>query len=165
MRKVLSIFILITIFGCSHESFFEFDQIEYYHNNVSMDEIGPMYKEENKTEFTERFLNVVENDYPNNVDEQFSKMLIETGYRKTTVGKDKYAEINKIFSEQSCFSRVETSCIPIYRDVLIFKKENKTIGIAKICFECRQSHIVGTEKDRMDFGQCGGFEELKKLLY
>ena len=164
MKRILSLFILITLFGCSHDHFFDFDEIEYYHSDISMEQISPMYKDENKSEYAERFLNVVEEDYPNNVDENFSKILKEIGYKKVTVRKEKYAEINKIFSEQTCFSRVETSCIPVYRDILIFKKEKRTIGIAKICFQCLQSHIVGTEKDVFDFGQCGDFENLKKLL-
>ena len=58
----------------------------------------------------------------------------------------------------------ETACIPVFRDILIFKKNNKSIGIAKICFECEKSHIVGTNKNIENFGQCGDFSKLMNIL-
>lgn len=35
-----------------------------------------------------------------------------------------------------------SKCLPIYRDFLILKKQNKTIGIFKICFECSQFNYI-----------------------
>ena len=43
----------------------------------------------------------------------------------------------------------------MYRDILIFKHDQKITGIAKLCFECNQKVIVGpTNKkcEEFDFG-------------
>ena len=103
-------------------------------------------------------------DYPKNVDENFEKSLINNGFKKTILNKSKYEEINNIFSEQNCLINSASACIPIYRDILIFKKNKKTIGVAKICFDCQMFYIIGTQKNVQDFGANGNFEKLEPLL-
>lgn len=36
----------------------------------------------------------------------------------------------------------DSKCLPIYRDFLILKKKNKTVGVFKICFECSQFNYI-----------------------
>ena len=55
--------------------------------------------------------------------------------------------------------------VAFYRDILVFKKENKTVGVAKVCFGCSQSIITGTKLNTQEFGQSGDYGRLKKLLY
>ena len=43
----------------------------------------------------------------------------------------------------------------MYRDILIFKHDQKITGIAKLCFECNQKVIVGSTNkkfEEFDFG-------------
>ena len=38
-----------------------------------------------------------------------------------------------------------TACTPLYRDVLILKKNNKIVSILKICFDCGMIANYGDE--------------------
>ena len=48
-----------------------------------------------------------------------------------------------------------SACAPVYRDILIFKHDQKITIIAKPCFECYQKVIVGSTNkkcEQFDFG-------------
>ena len=46
----------------------------------------------------------------------------------------------------------------------LYLKQDKIIGIAKICFECGQSYILGSSNDVRDFGSCGEYGVLYEIL-
>lgn len=52
------------------------------------------------------------------------------------------------------------ACVPKYREIFLFKRKEKTIGIAKICFKYGRYQIVESKSDvsRFELG-----EELEKL--
>ncbi len=65
----------------------------------------------------------------------------EFGFLKSTVDKSNHSKINQILTSKK--NTIDNSkCLPIYRDFLILKKKNKTVGILKICFECSQINYV-----------------------
>ena len=66
--------------------------------------------------------------------------------------------------EKSTLENIATACIHVYRDILIFKKEGKVIGTAKICFDCMSKQIKGTTANTENFGQDGDYEKLEKIL-
>ena len=162
----ISIFIIaiLIFFHFTNENFFDYDEVEHYKKNVTHEELSEIYNQVAKSGKKSIFLDIVENDYPKNVDENFEKSLINNGFKKTILNKSKYEEINNIFSEQNCLINSASACIPIYRDILIFKKNKKTIGVAKICFDCQMFYIIGTQKNVQDFGANGNFEKLEPLL-
>ena len=80
------------------------------------------------------------------------------------IDKSKFIEINKIFVEKTVNKSMDYACPADYRDILIFKNKNKTVGIAKICFECFKNQILGTKANTENFGQDGDYEKLEKLL-
>jgi len=86
------------------------------------------------------------------------------GYNKKEIPKKKFTEIDKIFTEKTINENSSYTCIPIYRDILVFKNIGKVIGIAKICFSCRQHRIIGTDLNNDNFGQNGDYEKLEALL-
>ena len=73
--------------------------------------------------------------------------------------------IDEIFTEKKHAEYYEFACIPIFRDVLIFKNKSKVVGIAKICFTCNNSVIVGTNANTEEFGMSGDYEKLSEILY
>ena len=85
-------------------------------------------------------------------------------FQKSEIDKSKFGEINKIFVEKTVNQIADYACIAVYRDILIFKKQNKTVGIAKICFECFKKQIIGTNANTENFGQDGDYEKLEKIL-
>lgn len=67
----------------------------------------------------------------------------EFGFLKSTVDKSDHSKINQILTSKK--NTIDNSkCLPIYRDFLILKRKNKTVGILKICFECSQLNYVDT---------------------
>ena len=74
----------------------------------------------------------------------------EFGFVRSEVDKS-----NRIKLDQALTSNENTignsKCLPIYRDFLILKKKNKTVGIFKICFECSQLNYIdaSTNEERL----------------
>ena len=182
-----TLLILVSFLGCKKEEknqdefitaknevkigkpFFDFDEIDYYSineiENDSISDLTEIYDNENKSKIGKLKFDIVLGKIPKNIqDSNFIKKLHELGFTKINVSKAKHSKINQIFSEKEAIERIDAACIPAYRDILIFRKKNKNIGIAKICFGCMKKMIVGTTANTFDFGQDGDFENLENLL-
>lgn len=167
MKTLKTFIFLLTIslfLSCQKENYFEFDEVEYYFKDVSEEDTFKIALKEKKNNENEEFIKIVERKYPKNVSEEFSSRLLKFGYIKKTIDKTKKDQLKNIFSENNCKENIAAACVPKYRDIFIFKKNKKTVGIAKICFGCRLFHIIGTNKNLENFGQCGDFEKLEKLI-
>ena len=163
IKIILVIIFILICFSYFNKSFFDFDEIEYYHKNIAEEDLIKFLRAEEKLKTTQ-FSDIVINDYPKTVNENFYKLLAKNGFTKLPLNSDKYQEINDIFSKSICLTGVANACVPIYRDILIFKKNKKTVGIAKVCFACQQHHIVGSRENTNNFGNCGDYEELESIL-
>lgn len=87
------------------------------------------------------------------------------GYSKSKIDSAKFDEINEIFREKKHEEVYGHACIYVYRDILLFKKKSKVIGIAKLCFDCDASVIIGTKVNTNEFGMNGDYEKLRKILW
>lgn len=146
--------------------YFEFDQVIHYRKEISEHEISILCQNKNRTKDEEDLYFVVSNtNTPKSInDTLFVKNLVRIGYKKKVIENNKLPLLEKIFCERKHKELDAWACIANYRDVLIFKKNNKTIGMAKICFECSQYIIFGTTCNTEEFGQSGDIEKLKSLL-
>jgi hypothetical protein len=80
------------------------------------------------------------------------------GYAKWEIHPGTFREIHKLLfeqlsngaSEQEVYSSL---CLPVLRDILIFRQDNRIVRFAKLCFSCDQSIIVGTARKTFLFGQ------------
>ena len=147
------------------KQFFDYDEIDYYFNDYDEDKIGLLYDNQSKSELDSLRMGVVLGSIPKDIsDLSFIDKLDKIGYKKETVNKSKFSGIDKLFVEKTVEEIVATSCIYIYRDILIFKKNKKIIGTAKICFGCMAHEITGTNANTDNFGQNGDYEKLCDLL-
>lgn len=171
-NKIVFSLVFFVLLSCkqkkelANNSFFDFDKIEYYFNDISEVDFGEILMNHDSNNYDD-FLKfkIVADYYPEKLsDSIFIPSLTKFGYEKKVLHKKFNQSINGIFSEIKCDEGLVMGCMPNYRDILVFYKENKVIGIAKICFGCRQSYIIGTNKNTQDFGQCGGFEDLQLML-
>jgi len=71
---------------------------------------------------------------------------------------------SEVFVNRGCGELYGFGCIPIFRDILVFKKGGKVIGLAKICFQCERCHFEGNNSNTEWFGLNAEFETLKTLL-
>lgn len=186
---LLIITILLTISGCNFSSrktkgennnesnktelikkmtgkfFFDYDEIAHYFCDYDESKIEDLYDNQSKSELDSLKMGIILGDIPKTItDLNFINSLSKIGYKSIKVDKSKYTDINQIFREKEVQENIATACINIYRDILIFKKQNKIVGTAKICFGCMANEIKGTAANTENFGQDGDYEKLKNIL-
>lgn len=150
------------------KKYFEYDEIEHYKIDIKIEngQIGELINNQKKTLNDSIKKELILGGFPYSIsDLKFNKNLEYFGFEKRKVDSTNFKKINKIFIEKKHSEAYLTDCIPIYRDILIFKKKSKVTGIAKICFDCDANIIVGTESNTEEFGMNGDYEKLKKILH
>ncbi len=130
MRKLFySSILAFLLLNCKNEkNTNNFDDIIHF---VITDEIAS--KNDTVKRFNEIFSSV--NEHKINF-QTFEKELISYGYVKNPVPKEKIRKIDEFLTNDINYKSHLTACDPSYRDILILKKNNKTVSVLKICFEC-----------------------------
>lgn len=145
--------------------FFDYDAIDHYVNNYDEAKLSALYDNQSRSIMDSFKAGVVLMDIPIVVPgPSFAESLEQIGYVKKKLDAAKFAAIDSIFMEKPVEEIVATACIYVYRDILIFKKADTIVGVAKVCFECMASHITGARANTEYFGQDGDYERLWKLL-
>lgn len=147
------------------KKFFEYDEIDYYVNDYDESKISDLDENQSKSVNDSLKIGIILGKIPKDIsDLDFINKLEKFGYKKSIVDKSKFSEIDKIFIEKTNTNNVFSACIYVYRDILIFKKQGKVIGTAKICFGCMANEITGTHANTKNFGQEGDYDILEKLM-
>ncbi|MBQ0909379.1 hypothetical protein KBJ98_11750 [Flavobacterium sp. F-328] len=130
MRKLFySSIIALFLLSCKKErNTNNFDNIIHF---VITDEIAS--KNDTVKRFNEVFSSV--NGHKINF-QTFEKELISYGYLKNPVPKEKIKKIDEFLTNDINYESHLTACVPSYRDILILKKNSKTVSVLKLCFEC-----------------------------
>lgn len=170
MRQILFVTLLsLALTSCREKTgkkFFTYDEITHYSIIYDGLKLLVLNEQQRLSALDSLKLRVITGYIPkDNNDLFFIEKLEELGYTKKPVAKSEFEAIDNIFSEKKVKENITTACIPIYRDILLFKMQNKVIGTAKICFECRQHHITGTIANTNNFGQDGDYEKLQRILH
>jgi len=160
MRKVIVLFVFVLCFtSCKKEPFFSnFDTIEYYQLAIE-DTIVERVLIENKDSV---LVKTIDGRLPKNLkDEIFFSEINSDRFIKREFASDDLHNFINLFNSNVFLNVNTTACVPIYRDFLILKEKNKTVGIINICIDC-QMHNIKTKNN--NFG--GGIEgsELETLL-
>jgi hypothetical protein len=163
------IFLCIILEGCSssvNKTYFQFNKIEHFKIEIDEDKILNFGAKSKNTPKEKRLIQILlEENLDKLTDTTILKNLQNIGFQKKQIPQNKFEKIKGIFREKKHSEVTEMSCVAIYRDILIFKMNNKIVGTAKICFGCGQSIIAGSKYDTSEFGQSGDYELLRDLLY
>jgi len=171
MKKISLILVLLFIASCNKKKsekpipFFKFDEVTHYQiddeNAISkLFQVSQSERTESDKEF---FKILMEYNYPKSVNHLTFFKNLETLYpKKNQIPSNLFPELSKIFSQSNVANNVEYACEPFFRDIFIFKNNDKIIGIAKICLECEKSSFVGANGETQNFGSNKEFEKLKK---
>jgi hypothetical protein len=148
--------------------YFQFDKIDHFHINVDEKYMSDLAEKDGKSEKEKQMVDWVR-DFPENprslADTIILDHLGEFGYIKKDINRLHFQLINSVFCDNGKRDDIKVHlCIPVYRDILVFKKSSQIVGFAKLCFDCKQSIIVGTHRDTVQFGQNDEFEKLQPLL-
>ena len=141
------------------KAFFDFDKVEHFSNDISEYDAENLSMKDNPSRKELILSQLLTED-----DMEYTDELEKYNFKKNVINSSKLDSINKIFSENPCETSYVAACIPVYRDIFIFKKNDKIVGKAKVCFGCRLYSIEGTKLNTENFGQCGDFERLGKLI-
>jgi hypothetical protein len=147
------------------ETFFEFDEVDYYKSDIDEGEYGDQYDRAQNSKVDKLKFDIVFGDVPESInDTTFIKSMKKIGYSKKKIDSKDFAEFNKIFAEKTPIEGVTAACIPVFRRVLVFKNKGKVSGVAKICFSCHQYEIVGNLGSIESFGSDNDYESLGVLF-
>lgn len=142
--------------------FFDYEVIEHYYN--PMPDYVMSQGRYVKAEYERKYAIASYNIPVDISDTSFIDDLTYFGYRKRYVKPTKFRELNTIFCEKDISFRKTCGCYGLYNDILIFKKDDAIVGIAKISFEGRHAYFVGSQVDTQYFGSDGEFEKLQVIL-
>lgn len=147
------------------KKYFEYDEIDYYAIDFDESKIRDLYNNQSKTEIDSFKMGIILGDIPKSIsDLDFIDKLAKVGYNKAIIDKSTFDSIDEIFVEKTTTENIAAACIYVYRDILIFKKDSKVIGTAKVCFGCMANQINGTTANTENFGQDGDYAKLEKIL-
>lgn len=182
MKKYIFIITAILVLSCNNSKksdvnkekvakkelrpFFDADKIDHYYLNSDEREFEHAAGEnpeeiEKKKEFSGFFYG----NYPNTIPKKdFERLLLKYKYKKSNLSTKQEKGIENVFSEKDSLQDTFAACIAEYRDIFIFKKKEKTVGIAKICFKCGRVQITGSKLDVDGFGLWSELDKLKKIV-
>lgn len=164
MKKFIIVFLsvvllLLSYFGYKYFSStnLEFDEVSHY---VIADED---VRDENlfHDNFSDLQSAIIYNDYPYNLDFKFYEELTKVGFKKNEIDKIKFSKLKDILKYEFNIKIGTSRCLTTYRDILVFQKNNKIVGVVKICFGCGQYCSIGENLPDFNFDK---YNELEVLL-
>ncbi len=181
IHKILAVVAITTIVSCKSKTtnqlnitvtknndckpYFHFDKIEHYFLDIKEQDLWATEEKKNKSDKERKELEFLLQYTPDKLaDTVVLKGIEKLDFVKKEVPSKMFGEINEIFCEQKNKELISKTCIAIFRDILVFKKDNKIVGVAKICFSCNQTIITGTNLNTEDFNKAGNYERLNKIL-
>ena len=149
-----------------NKPFFDFDEVIHYEFPISSQEYEDLILADTLPEKSKLLSIIFHNACPVTQEEKikFKEALEAVDKEESTIKPKWHDELNSVFSEKKCDDMRVNSCAPIYRDIFIFKKNKKEIGMAKICFECQLFSISNKEAITDCFNQNGELSRLKKII-
>jgi hypothetical protein len=146
--------------------FFDFDEAYFY--QITEKESEKYSYNDSITPKIEKieFYKISHDDsYPKLLDDKWFFEKIEKYYpRKQKIEKNNLKKLSDIFTERKERKTIFGACDPIYRNIFIFKKEGKVVGISKICFGCLEEYTIGTNRNTKNFGSQNEYKKLEKLV-
>ncbi len=146
--------------------FFDFDEITHIRIDISDNEYDDLYNHKKGTPERNLVYFLSKNRPEEITDSAIEESIKNVAHKIMPVDPTFFTEMkDSIFAEhKSSAPPLALACEPIYRDILIFKMNKKTVGIAKICFKCCMYHITGAKSNTGNFGQYRDFKRLADLL-
>ncbi|CEJ71509.1 hypothetical protein BN1195_03858 [Chryseobacterium oranimense G311] len=147
------------------KKFFDYNEIDYYQIETKEDEITKLDQNQGKSKIDKLKYDLVIGETPESINDlDFLNYMDKVGYLMKKINPSNFENINKIFVEKPEEEMVVAACVPVFRDILVFKKNGKITGIAKICFSCHQYRMIGTNANTENFGSNNDYSQLGNIL-
>ncbi len=139
MKKIILFLFFVIIFGCKKEPIYNnYDEITHY--SITDEEIF-------KFDTLNKFKSIIGlGDYQEMDFNKFEEELISFEFKKNEIKGNKIKQVDSIISNKIYHGSIDlTACTPIYRDIIILRKNKKIVSILKICFSCNMIANYGDE--------------------
>ncbi|MND50390.1 hypothetical protein D3C87_562430 [compost metagenome] len=140
---------------------FQFDSLVHYSTMIDLNQIGELQDKKIQSEQDVFLLSVLGD---NQVDTVILKRLEDVDYTKTLINGRHYGVIDLLFFRKARQEDIDSSCIHEFRDILVFYKNKKCIGLAKICFDCKAMVPWGQGVQFKGFGDWSDYDKLHPIL-
>ena len=175
MKKMMFVIASVLLFSCNKKvkeiasgdlPFFVFDQVEYYHIDLSKTALDSIVFLHDKSDKDLALLQIVKGKIPvSSIDTLFIPNMEVLHFHKKELDTTDFKKLNELFSKREAKKQESTTnCNSYYKDLLIFRNKTKFIGVAKLDLECGKSLITGARYNTEAFGASGEFTELKQLI-
>lgn len=148
--------------------FFDFNSVIYYHLDITKKELETIVKKKRieRTDDNRLLVDMLYGrEFPESLNDTTYISNLEKVYPiKINVPDKNNERIRNIFSEKYKGNFSVTACGQEFRDIILFSKNGKITGIARICFGCGQSRILGTTQNTDGFTRGDDWNTLQKLL-
>ena len=96
---------------------------------------------------------------------EFISKLKKAGYKKINLENDRILEISKFLtSKKAGVNNYQTACTKVFRDLIIFKQQNKIIKVIKICTSCYSNEVTTNEAESELLLNFGDYDYLSDKL-
>ena len=162
MKKIVLflsfVLVVMSYFGYKYfkSTNLEFDSV--YHYVIADDDVPLQTLTHNISDLE---YSIIYGEYPYNLNFKFNEELTKIGFKKTEIEITKFSRIKEILKYEFNVEIGVKKCETIFRDVLIFRKNNKIVGAVKICFGCGEYYPIGENLPNFNFEK---YKELEVLL-
>jgi len=170
LTTLLAIIIICLIFGFRQNDdtqpeqpfFADYTQVIHFRYPASYNDLMLNYYQKNgvKTNYP----SILFDQMPDTLDPNLPETLFHLGFVRNELKKKDFDTVDSLFSYRKADISIQSECLPIYRDILIFRKKKVVKGIVQLCFGCNQFNMVGAKGKTNDFGQNGEFKRLQEIL-
>ena len=183
MKYILWLLISICAMGCKNkhqlvcEHPFVYDEVLHYSIELNDSEVHNYYESTSgiiypdSLQQPELYFNkdvfeiVLGNGLSKITDSGVISRLTSIGFKKVVVPIANSDVLDSIFCTWHSDVLVVASCEPVYRDILVFKKDKCVVGWIKVCFECTQSEFIGATEEFHDLNYLKLTNILNKELH
>lgn len=144
--------------------FFKFDAIDYYNLKIGEHTASNLLNTQSTALDSIKYNLILDETSENISNDYFLSNLAKVGYKKLEIDPNDFQHLTSLFSERSERDGLFFECFPTFRDILVFKKDKKVIGVAKLDLGCNKYKIIGTAANTETFGQGKDYEILSLIF-
>jgi len=123
---------------------FLFDSIIHYSIAIEEDTLWGIERISDKTKEQRGLIEIVLHEKLDTLlDTTVLNHLPNLGFTKRHLTNEKTEVLRKVFTAQHMKAAEAPACVPIFRDILVFRLNSKTTGVMKLCFDCRTHTLDG----------------------
>lgn len=160
----IAIVAIALYYNNKQEYYYDFDEVIYYKTTKGFDDLIAIDDKEVMT-LKDSVANQLMGEFGEAVPYDVAATYLDSiGFEKKILPASKNTALMEIFREKSKERTEWTTCEPIYRDIYVFKKNGKVVGMGKLCYECGDSRFFGTSAKTGNFGMDGEFGKLRELV-